>query len=58
MIVGERDPVSLAPCRELAQALDGAALVVVPGAGHVVNLEARDAVNAALRTFLLQFVPA
>ena len=44
--------------QELAQALDRAALVVVPGAGHVVNLEARDAVNAALRAFLLQFVPA
>jgi pimeloyl-ACP methyl ester carboxylesterase len=58
VIAGERDPVSLAPCRELAQALDGASLVVVPEAGHVVNLEARDAVNAALREFLQQFAPA
>jgi pimeloyl-ACP methyl ester carboxylesterase len=58
VIAGGRDPVSLAPCRELAQALDGASLVVVPEAGHVVNLEARDAVNAALREFLQQFAPA
>lgn len=58
VIAGERDPVSLAPCRELAQALGDAALLVVPEAGHVVNLEARDAVNAALREFLQQFASA
>ncbi len=58
VIAGERDPVSLAPCRELAQALDGAALIVVPDAGHVVNLEARDAVNVALRDFVQQLAPA
>jgi len=58
VIAGARDPVSLAPCREFAQALDGAALLVVPEAGHVVNLEARDVVNAALREFLQQFAPA
>jgi pimeloyl-ACP methyl ester carboxylesterase len=58
VIAGERDPVSLTPCRELAQALEGAALIVVPDAGHVVNLEARDAVSAALRDFLQQLAPA
>jgi len=58
VIAGERDPVSLAPCRDLAQALEGAALIVVPNAGHVVNLEARDAVSAALRDFLQQLAPA
>lgn len=52
VIAGERDPVSLGPCRNLAQALAGAELLVVPNAGHVVNLEARDAVSAALRVFL------
>ena len=53
VIAGERDPVSLAPCRSLADTLAAAELLVVPGAGHVVNLEARDAVSAALRGFLL-----
>ena len=52
VIAGERDPVSLAPCRNLAHALADAELLVVPNAGHIVNLEARDAVNAALREFL------
>jgi 2-succinyl-6-hydroxy-2,4-cyclohexadiene-1-carboxylate synthase len=57
VIVGERDPVSLAPCRKLAEAIPRAELLVVPGAGHVVNLEARDAVNAALRSFLARIPP-
>jgi pimeloyl-ACP methyl ester carboxylesterase len=52
VIAGARDPVSLAPCERLANALPRASLLVVPEAGHVVNLEARDAVNAALRDFL------
>jgi len=52
VLAGERDPVSLAPCRNLAHALADAELLVVPNAGHVVNLEARDVVNAAFREFL------
>lgn len=52
IVVGERDPVSRRPCEGLASALPGAELVLVPGAGHVVNLEARDAVNEALLRFL------
>jgi len=52
VIAGERDPVSLPPCHMLAQTLADAELLVVPSAGHVVNLEARDAVSAALRVFL------
>jgi len=52
LIAGERDSVSLASCRNLARALADAELLVVPNAGHVVNLEARDAVNAVLRAFL------
>lgn len=51
LLVGDRDPVSLGPIRQLAVALEAAQLVVVPGAGHAVNLEARDAVSAALRAF-------
>lgn len=52
VVVGERDPVSRRPCEGLAAALPGARLVVVPGAGHVVNLEAREPVNEALVGFL------
>jgi pimeloyl-ACP methyl ester carboxylesterase len=52
VLVGEHDRVSRGPCEGLAGALPGAELVVVPGAGHVVNLEARDAVNTELGRFL------
>jgi 2-succinyl-6-hydroxy-2,4-cyclohexadiene-1-carboxylate synthase len=51
VVAGGRDRVSLEP------ALPRAELLVVPGAGHVVNLEARDAVSAALRDFLLRLPP-
>jgi 2-succinyl-6-hydroxy-2,4-cyclohexadiene-1-carboxylate synthase len=54
VVVGGRDPVSLGPCEKLAAALPRAELLVVPDAGHVVNLDARDAVSAALRDFLLR----
>ena len=54
IVVGGRDSVSRRPCEGLAGALPGARLVVVPEAGHVVNLEARDAVNAALLAFLAE----
>ena len=54
VVAGGRDPVSLGPCEKLAAALPRAELLVVPEAGHVVNLEARDAVSAALRDFLLR----
>src|SRR5262249_36489354 len=52
VIVGERDRASLDPSRALADALPAARLVVVPGAGHVVNLEKPAAFNAALEGFL------
>jgi len=52
VIVGERDRVSRRTCESLAAALPGAKLVVVPGAGHVVNLEARAAFSATLAEFL------
>lgn len=54
IVVGERDSVSRKPCEGLAGALPGARLVVVPEAGHVVNLERRDAVNEALLSFLAE----
>ena len=53
VLVGEYDeetPLSYAEA--LAHGIPGAALQVVPGAGHVSNLEAPDAVTAALRAHL------
>jgi pimeloyl-ACP methyl ester carboxylesterase len=38
--------------RKMASAIPGARLVIVPGAGHLANLEQPDAFNAALNEFL------
>lgn len=57
VIAGERDTVSLAPSRELAARLPQAELVVVPGAGHVVNLEAPAAFLAAVDRFIGSLPP-
>lgn len=40
--------------RAMADLMPGSTLVVAPGAGHLSTLEAPDAVNAALRAWLLQ----
>jgi pimeloyl-ACP methyl ester carboxylesterase len=53
VLVGEHDeetPLSYAEA--LAHGIPGAVLQIVPGAGHVSNLEAPDAVNALLRAHL------
>lgn len=53
LIAGERDP--LAPPRTMERmrdAITGARLVVLPGAGHLAHLEYPAAFNAALREFL------
>jgi pimeloyl-ACP methyl ester carboxylesterase len=52
VIVGAEDRGSLEPSRELARTLPNARLVVVPGAGHVVNLQKPEEFNAALLEFL------
>lgn len=52
LMVGALDAESLAPSRALAALLPNAELVVVPEAGHVVNLAAPQAFNAALDAFL------
>jgi pimeloyl-ACP methyl ester carboxylesterase len=52
VVVGARDPVSRRASEAVARALPRGVLHVVPGAGHVVNLEARAAFDAALRGFL------
>jgi pimeloyl-ACP methyl ester carboxylesterase len=52
LIAGGRDVGSLPASRTLATAVPGAELVVVPNAGHVVNLAAPRAFDAALLDFL------
>jgi pimeloyl-ACP methyl ester carboxylesterase len=52
VIVGAEDRGSREPSAQLAKALPRARLVVVPGAGHVVNLQAPKEFNAALLEFL------
>jgi pimeloyl-ACP methyl ester carboxylesterase len=52
VVVGAGDRGSVEPSRQLAQALANARLVVIPGAGHVVNLQAPKEFNAALLEFL------
>jgi pimeloyl-ACP methyl ester carboxylesterase len=54
LIAGRADPVHAPRRMELmAGLIAGSRLQVVPGAGHLVTLEAPDAVNAALRNFLV-----
>ena len=52
VIVGAEDRGSREPSEQLAKALPRAKLVVIPGAGHVVNLQAPKEFNAALLEFL------
>ena len=56
VIVGAHDRMSLAASRALAAALPRATLVVVEGAGHVVNLAQPAAFNRALEEFLAAVV--
>jgi 3-oxoadipate enol-lactonase len=44
--------------QELADAIPGARMTVVPGAAHAVNLEATEAFNAAVLDFLAAAAPA
>ncbi len=53
VLVGEHDRATPpAKARAIAEAIPGARLVVIPGAGHTSTLEAPDAVNAAITAFL------
>lgn len=52
VVVGDADRLSLTPSRALAAALPNARLVVVEGAGHVVNLARPEAFDAAVADFL------
>jgi pimeloyl-ACP methyl ester carboxylesterase len=52
LLAGERDAPSVASTSELEALLPRAQRVVVPGAGHVLNLEKPQSFNEALRSFL------
>jgi 3-oxoadipate enol-lactonase len=53
VIVGDEDASLPVPCsREIAAAIPGASLVIVPGSGHLSSLEQPDAVTDAMMAFL------
>ena len=53
VIVGAHDPIAPPDHAELmAAAIPGARLDIIPGVGHVSNIEAPDAFNRVLETFL------
>jgi 3-oxoadipate enol-lactonase len=53
VITGEEDEmIPVEESRKMAAAIAGASLVIVPGAGHLANMEQPDAFNNALNTFL------
>ncbi|HME73092.1 MAG TPA: alpha/beta hydrolase [Myxococcota bacterium] len=52
VVVGAQDRLSRGPSEVLARSLRGARLVVIPDAGHIVNLAAPREFNAALGEFL------
>ena len=53
VLVGEHDEETpLAYAEALASGIRGARLQIIPGAGHISNLEAPETVNAALREHL------
>ncbi|MEP6782477.1 MAG: alpha/beta fold hydrolase [Acidobacteriota bacterium] len=53
VITGEEDEmIPVEESRRMASAIPGATLVIIPGAGHLANLEQPDAFNTALSAFL------
>jgi len=52
VLVGERDRANLGLSKALAAALPNARLEVVPGAGHVANVDAPERFSEAVGTFL------
>ena len=53
VITGEEDEmIPVEESRRMASAIRGAKLVIIPGAGHLANIEQPDAFNTALSTFL------
>jgi pimeloyl-ACP methyl ester carboxylesterase len=56
LIVGEHDEPCVKVHRFMAETIPAARHVVIPGAGHLTNLEAPAAFNRAVSTFLLETV--
>ena len=55
VIHGEEDQlIPVAEAKAMAAAIPGAELVIVPGAGHLPNLEQADAFNESVRDFLVE----
>lgn len=53
VVVGEEDSITpLEMSRTMSDAIDGSTLSIIPGAGHIANLEAPTAFDAALRAWL------
>jgi pimeloyl-ACP methyl ester carboxylesterase len=53
VITGEEDEmIPVEESRRMAGAVKGATLVIIPGAGHLSNLEQPEAFNDAVNTFL------
>jgi len=53
IICGEEDKVTpLVESKRMQQAISGSRLVVIPSAGHLSNIENREAYDAALSAFL------
>ena len=57
LVAGEHDGPSVELSEELAEHLPRAELTVIPGAGHVVNLQAADRFNSVVREFLRAHAP-
>jgi pimeloyl-ACP methyl ester carboxylesterase len=55
VVVGAGDTPSLSISRHLDETIPHSRLVVIPQAGHVVNLQAPEAFNAAMMQFLSEF---
>jgi pimeloyl-ACP methyl ester carboxylesterase len=51
VLVGEEDP-ALEPARLTRSEIPGAQLVVIPGAGHLSNLDKPEAFNSCILDFL------
>jgi pimeloyl-ACP methyl ester carboxylesterase len=57
LVVGEHDEPCLTTHRFMADAIAGAEHVVMPGVGHLTNLEAPAVFNAAVSRFLAMHYP-
>jgi 3-oxoadipate enol-lactonase len=52
VIAGEEDSLALAGSRDLARLIPGASLALIPGAGHIMNLQKPELFNSVMSKFL------